>query len=449
MSAVAYDGPSEIVHLHAHTVYSSLDGVATSEQYFAACKERGYRAMAITEHGQMASVPDNYFAAKENGIKYIPGCEIYYNDYELDRQQMVARSEPVSSLKETNDDLYTRIRRNRHLTVLAMNDIGFTNLVKLTTQAYDTGFYYRPRIWFEKLAEFHEGLIILSGCLNGPVSYEIRQRNLRAENKRGALDYVDRFVEVFGDRYIIELQMPCLAEIRDHEVFSTLVAIARKKRLKMALANDSHYLERKDFEVQKVMMAIDQGLPVDSPDLFHVNSSEQYFKTRAELWETFKTNKYSEHVTDKEFHEMCDGTLAVADMCSNYKPDRSSKVPDLSDATQILIKNVYDELKRRGLYDCPRKFIIDNNEVTYLAQAKIELKRFTEKKFESYFLITQDLIKYSLDNGWPVGPRGSVGGSLVCYLLGITSIDPLIWGLSFDRFLSPSRGGFMLNIKAK
>lgn len=449
MSEISYNGPTGFVPLHAHTIYSTLDGVASPSQYFTACKERGWPAMAITEHGSLASMPDNFFAAKENNIKYLVGCEIYYCDYEPIRKEMLSREEKVTALKETNPLLYDRIRRNRHLTVLAKNDIGVRNLTVLTTQAYETGFYYKPRVWFEKLLEYKEGLVILSGCLNGPVAHELRRSNLREENGNGALDYVEKFLHHFGSDYWIEMQMPCIEEIKDHEVFTALNAIAKKYKIKRVLTNDSHYLDRKDFEVQKLMMAIDQGLTIDSPDLFHVNSSEQYLKTRAELYETFKTHKHSKYATDADFHAMCDGTVELAEGCSNYKPDRSPKVPDLPDAKTTLQLMVVKELRRRGLDKCQRKFLIDNRNVTYVEQAKIELNRFSEKQFESYFLITADLIDYSIKNGYPVGPRGSVGGSLVCYLLGITSIDPCKWGLSFDRFLSTSRGGFMLNIKSE
>lgn len=426
-----------------------LDGVSSPEQLFAACKERGWPALAITEHGNLSSVPDNYFAAKENGVKYIPGCEIYFNDYEPDRQELVKKGVSIQSLKIGNPVLHQRIMRNRHLTLLAMNSVGFTNLVKLTTQAWETGYYYRPRVWFDKLLEYSDGLIVLSGCMNGPVAHELRQKNLKDPSKRGAIDYVEKFHHHFGDRFFIETQMPCLPDIDDSVFFAALNAIARKYKKKTTLSNDSHYLARRDFQVQKVMMAVDQGVPVNSPDLFHVNSDEQYFKTREELWETFKTRKYSQTVSDSEFHAMCDNTVELAEMCENYKPDKSPKVPVLPNANEELVKLVRDEMKRKGLWDDPKKYLIDNQEVTYREQAMIELKRFIEKNFASYFLITRNLIKYSLDHGWPVGPRGSVGGSLVCNMLGITSLDPLMWELSFNRFLSPSRGGYMLNIKAE
>ncbi len=449
-----YDGPTDFVHLHCHTLYSILDGAQSCEQVFQTCKERKWPAIAITEHGNLASMPDNYAASCETGVKYIVACEIYYNDNELKRQQLAVENIKIGTLKVHEDpvqrDLHSRMTKNRHLTVLAKNKIGVENLIKLTTQAFTTGFYYKPRIWFDKLSEYREGLTVLSGCLNGPVAFEIRQGNYNNHpNGSGAIEYVKKFKEIFGDDYSIEMQMPCLAELNDFKVFWDLNNLANKFKLRKTLTNDAHYLDRRDFEVQKLMMAIDQGLTIDDPDLFHVNSDEQYLKTRAELYHTFKTNKYSERVTDREFEEMCDGTLDVASRCDTFNPDKASKVPTFTNDNEELKRKVLQALINKNLHRDKTKYIIDNRSVTYLEQVQIELNRFIEKNFASYFLITQDLIQFSLSKGYPVGPRGSVGGSLVCYLLGITELDPLKWRLSFNRFLSPSRGGKMLKIKAE
>ena len=481
-----YIGTSLFVHLHSHTVFSTLDGVSSPQQYADECKARGYPAMAVTEHGHMASVPDMYFAFSDYGIKYIPGCEIYYNDHEPLRQQLVKRGMSLKAFRESMlvkaPHLTDRISRNRHLTILAKNEVGFRNLIELTTMAYEWGFYYKPRIWFEKLAKYREGLIVLSGCLNGPVAHELRldsyanngvlfsKRHIqdpitkktvltdhfepnvvRSSFEHSARDYVKKFHDVFGDDYYIELQMPGLPELFDHETFWNLNNLADEFGIKTVLANDCHYLDRKSWELQKVMMAVAQDKMVDDPELFHVNSDEQYMKTRAELWAMFKNNRYSEHVSDSRFEEMCDNTLLIADKCERIKIDTAPKIPDWKvidgkNADMELTRIVIDELKRRGLGSNDKKYLIDGNMVTYMQQAKIELERFIDKGFASYFLITRDLLKFGKEQGWPFGPRGSCGGSLVCYLLGITSLNPLPWGLSFDRFLAPSRGGFMLKI---
>jgi hypothetical protein len=396
----------------------------------------------------------------------VHNCEVYFNDYEPIRQEMAARGEKMSSIKQSDPDLYTRIMRNRHLTVLAKNMTGFHNLVKMTTEAFKFGFYSRPRVWFDKLLEYKEGLIILTGCFNGPASYEIGRNLMRIKenspyhekngprDKKGAIDYIKKFKDAFGDDLYIEVQMPCLAQheedIDDRKHFWLLLKMAEKFGIKAVLTNDVHYLDQAGFETQKLMMAIGQNVTIDSPDLFHANSNEQYLKTRADLWHTFKTMGYDKHATDAQFEAMCDNTLLVAEKCGKFTPDLEPKIPTNEGDPEKLKRIVVSELMKRGLHKCTKKYVVDNLEVTYFDQVKIELNRFIEKGFASYFLITQDLVRYSVEVlKAPVGPRGSVGGSLVCHLLGITELDPLKWGLSFNRFLSPSRGGFMLNIKAK
>lgn len=459
-----YKGPTELVHLHNHTVFSALDGVSTPEQYAEECYKRGYPAMSATEHGHMASVPDMYLAFRKHGIKYIPGCEIYFNDYEPMRKDLVSKGVKVRSFewRQQNPEISARMFRNRHLTVLCKNETGFHNLVKLTTQAYETGLFglgrmQFNRIWFDKLCEYKEGLIILSGCLNGPVCHELRYKQLtdkegnvlaeRTQKERfeDAVHWVKKFKKAFGDDYFMELQMPGIPD--DEKVFKWMVMLADQYKIPLVLANDCHYLRRKDFMLQKIMMAVAQDTTVDSPDLFHVNSDEQFMKTRAELWSRFKTGGYDQGIDDAVFEAMCDNTLMVADKCQPFDVDTSPKIPNIKDADGQLRKIVAAEIQRRGLHKVSKRFVIDGNEVTYVDQAKIELNRFIDKGFASYFLITRDLVSYGKQRGWPFSPRGSAGGSLVCFLLGIHVLDPMLWELSFDRFLSPSRGGYMLNVK--
>lgn len=444
-----YNGPSDFVHLHCHTHFSPLDGCVTPDQYFEACAQRGWPAIAITEHGNLASVPDNYIASKKHGVKYIPGCEIYYNDYEPLRQQLLAEGKNIGEMGQADQEFKDNIRRNRHITVYAKNNKGLENLIKLTTQAWETGMYYKPRIWFEKLIEYREGLMIASGCLNGPISHQALKGNLKTDDKRGAIDYVEKFSEAFGEDFFLEVQMPCLEDKKDYKAFAIIMQIAKKRGIKAVLTNDCHYMDRRDSEVQKLMMAIDQNMTLDNPDLFYMNSPEQYLKTRAELYETFKTHEYHKFATDQDFEEICNNTLILANMCDKIQPDISPKVPIIPDAEKKLARRVMAALKKKKLDKCERKFLVDNREVTYYQQAQIELNRLIEKGFASYFLITADIVDFNIANKWPVGPRGSAGGSLVNYLLGISEIDPLLWGLSYNRFLSPARGGDILNIKAE
>lgn len=460
---MTYTGPTEFVHLHSHTLYSMLDGVASPLQYAEECYKRKYPAMSITEHGHMASVPEAYAAFKQYGIKYIPGCEIYYNDYELERQSMLTKGINVRSIewRKQNPELASRIIRNRHLTVICKNRVGFENLLKLTTQAYETGLFgvsmkQYNRIWFEKLCEYKEGLIILSGCLNGPVNHELRNKQIKdrdgniirevdkKERLEQAIKYIKKFKEIFKDDYYMELQMPGVEG--DIFAFQTSVMLADHFKIKTVLANDSHYMERKDFQVQKIMMAIAQETTIDSPDLFHTNSDEQYFKNRAELFDRFNGNDYSKGMSNAVFESSCNNTLEIADKCLKIEFNTDPKIPIVQNADEELRRMVAERLIALNLHKVDKKFIIDGKEVTYTDQAKLELNRFIEKGFASYFLITKNIIEHGKAQGWPFTARGSAGGSLVCYLLRITSVDPLAWGLSFDRFLAPSRGGYMLNI---
>lgn len=459
-----YRGPKEFVHLHNHTVFSALDGVATPEQYAEQCYKRGYPAMSATEHGHMASVPDMYLAFKKYKLKYIPGCEIYFNDFEPKRQELIEQGVKIRSpeWRKDNLELSQRINRNRHLTILCKNETGFHNLIKLTTQAYATGLFglgrtQYNRIWFDKLCEFKEGLIVLSGCLNGPICHELRFKQVvdrdgtvhrdRSKDERllDAMRWIKKFKSAFGEDFMMETQMPGIEG--DDIIFRNIVDLADRFKVPLVIANDCHYLNRDDFIIQKVMMAIEQETTVDSPDLFHVNSDEQYMKTRQELWARFKNNGYSNGVDDSIFEQMCDNTLMIADKCKPLDVDMSPKIPEIKDADNELKRIVVSRMKELGLNKVSKRFLIDGREVTYIDQAKIELQRFIDKGFASYFLITRDIVKYGRSKGWPFSPRGSAGGSLVCYLLGIHVIDPLLWNLSFDRFLSPSRGGYMLNVK--
>jgi DNA polymerase-3 subunit alpha len=195
------------------------------------------------------------------------------------------------------------------------------------------------------------------------------------------------------------------------------------------------------------MMAIDQDTTIDDPELFVVNSSEQYFKTRYELRATFNLNGYIQIAPIGVFESACNNTLEVADKCESFKPDLSPKLPNIENAEEELVKLALQGLRKKGLDKDKTKYHIDGRDVTYKEQMEIELNRIIEKGFTSYFLITRSLVQCSLKKGYPLGPgRGSASGSLICYLLDISQLDSIKWGLSFDRFQSPARGGYMLDV---
>lgn len=427
----------------------------------------------------------------------VKNCEIYFSQEfpEFDRRRKEDPDFKITALRPdyskdvfTIDDLkseeeYSDFRRFRHLTVLAADMIGYRNLINMTTEAWEIGFYYKPRIWFEQIEKYHEGLIILSGCLNGPICHALRKASFWKEVAKGKVNRIDRFFnkkkkiidlsidkveaakryqkylsdavnwikkfrDLLGDRYYLELQMPGDEIPFGKEAFRQVALLSEQLNVPAILSNDCHYLSRPDFKVQKCMMAIEQGLSVDDPNLFHVNSDEQFFKSRAQLRRTFHESGYDKFVSSEKFEEYCDNTVALAEKCRNFQPDLDPKLPYIPDADKKLAELVIQGLKEKGLYNKQEKFRIDGKWVTYREQAAIELKRYIEKGFASYFLIIRDLLQHSKNNNWDVGPgRGSAGGSLVCYLIGIHSIDPLAWGLSSVRFMGDSRGGKMLRVK--
>lgn len=453
-AAKRYPGPSEFVHLHTHTLFSTLDGVASPAQYVDRAKYFGMKALALTDHGSLAGLPDGYFAAKAAGIKLIPGIEAYLNEFH--KYIVEAREKDVKLNEVIGDDpeILSRVRRNRHLIILAKNQTGFTNLLHLTSDAWKDGFYYKPRIWMDKIRQFKEGLIVLSGCLNGPISYEIMKavEAKKAEDHLKASYYMQEAVKwitllktEFADDFYFEIQMPGPDIAAGYQVLKISLALAKKYNVKTVLTGDSHYLDKQDFIVQRALMAVDQDTTINDPNMFIIDTCEGYMKSRAEFRQTYHEQGYEKVATIADIEEACDNSLLVAAKCASFSPDLNPKLPEIQEADHKLSKLVAEALVKRGLAKKDKKYMIDGRMVTYTEQAKIELNRIKEKKFSSYFLITRDLVMFSRNLGYDVGPaRGSAGGSLVCFLIGIHEMDPLQWGLSFDRFMSESRGGYML-----
>jgi DNA polymerase-3 subunit alpha len=265
---------------------------------------------------------------------------------------------------------------------------------------------------------------------------------------RKAIDYTRKMRDIFGDDFYIELQIPGESIEGAREVFYQMSDISKKLQIPAVMTGDLHYLHRRDFELQKTMMAIEQNTLVTDPNLFHVDSDEGFFKNRAQFRQIYVEQGYDKYDNINWFEKICDNTMAISEKCSAFEPDLAPKLPEIQGADEMIQKLVAQALITKGLHKCVDRYQIDSRMVTYKEQARIELNRIIEKKFSSYFLITRNLVHHARDNKWDVGPaRGSAGGSLVCYLLGIHDMDPLKWGLSFDRFLSPSRGGFMLEVE--
>lgn len=388
------------VHLHVHTNFSLLDGACDIGRLAGRAKELGMDAMAITDHGVMYGVIDFYKTMKAAGIKPIIGCEVY-----------VARRTIKDRQPGIDDEQY-------HLVLLAENQTGYRNLVKLVSKGFIEGYYYKPRVDKELLREHSEGLIALSACVAG----EIPQYILKGEYekaRRAALEFNDIFGE--GNFYL---------EIQDHGlkeqklVNPELVNLSRETGIPLVATNDVHYILKSDADFHDAMLCIQTGKTVKDEDRLKFDTSEFYLKSEEEMRRLFP------HLA-----EACDNTVRIAERCNVelefgkvHLP--SFEVPAGFTEDSYLEKLCYEGLRKRYSEITPEI----KNRLDY------ELEVIKKMGYSSYFLIVWDFVNFARKNGIMVGPgRGSAAGSLVAYCLYITNIDPLKYNLLFERFLNPER----------
>jgi len=394
---------SDFVHLHVHSEYSLLDGAAQLEKLVAKAKELRFPAIALTDHGNLFGAIDFYLAAQKAGVKPILGCELY-----------VA---PGSRRERGSQD--GGYEGANHLTVLVRNRTGYKNLVKLVSKAYLEGFYYKPRVDRELLAQHAEGLLVLSGCLNSEVS-----RLLSAGDAQRARETAGWYREVFGkDHYFMEVQAHGLDE--QARVMAETLRIATAIGAPVVGTNDSHYLEAGHARAHEALLCIQTGTNLHDPSRFRFSTQEFYIKSAEEMARVFA-----------DLPEACRNTLAVAERC-NLTLDFGEfhlpryVVPDEHTLDSYLHELAHDGLRRR--YGPSPGDAIEAR----LAQ---ELAVIEKMGFAGYFLVVWDFIRYAREQGIAVGPgRGSSAGSLTAYCLAITNIDPMRYGLLFERFLNPER----------
>lgn len=451
---VQFSGKNDFVHLNSHTFFSIMSGVDNANDLFKAAKDLNLSALAVTETGYMSSIPDCYSAAGDTKLKFMPGICAWFSDYEPVRRKMDA--DDPKSLKD-HPALIKACQRYRTplITLIAKNEKGYKDLLNLNAESWKDGFYYVPKINRAMLEKYAGDIVVMSGTLLeqfvdfGFISGDIDFPEYGALSAYGYLEWM---MKTFGDDFYVEVVMRCQdtqwgSDLDRLITISTLInsyKMANGKEPKLVITNDVRYVNRKDEYLYKAMAAIARNTTLKKITDY---SSELYLKTRAELRATYKTCLYDRALTLEQFEKACDMTLEINDKCSAFKANTKPKLPEVANADAILREKVAKALMDRGLYKIKTKYEVDSKQVTYVEQAQIELSRFIDKGFSSYFLIMQDLIQRSHSLNWQTGPaRGSAGGSLVCFLLGIISMDPLKFGLSFDRFLSPSRGGNMLKI---
>ncbi len=389
------------VHLHVHTEYSLLDGSNKIKEYVKRVKELGMNAAAITDHGVMYGVIDFYRAAREAGIKPILGCEVY-----------VAPGSRFDKEVNGGDERYN------HLILLAENNKGYENLCKIVSRGFTEGFYYRPRVDFEVLQEFHEGLICASACLAGEVPRLI-QKGLVDEAKKCAIKYRDCFGP---DNYFLELQDHGIPEQR--MVNATLLSMSKELGIGLIATNDAHYTYAEDAEPHDLLLCLQTGKTVKDENRLKYEGGQFYVKSEEEMRALFL---YAP--------EALENTQKIADRCNVEIEFGVTKLPHFEvpegyDSWTYLNKLCDDGLKERY----PDRVEELRERLDY------ELATIKRMGYVDYFLIVWDFINYARSEGIPVGPgRGSAAGSIVSYCLHITNIDPIRFNLLFERFLNPER----------
>ena len=395
-------------HLHVHTEYSLLDGSNKIKEYVKRVKELGMDSAAITDHGVMYGVIDFYKACKAEGINPILGCEVY-----------VAPNSRFDKELTGGEDRYY------HLVLLAENNKGYENLMKIVSRGFTEGYYYKPRVDMELLQEYHEGIIALSACLAGEVQRYI-QKGLVDEAKKAALKYQDCFGK---GNYFLELQDHGLPEQK--LVNTTLLQMSRELDIPMVVTNDVHYTYADDVKPHDILLCLQTGKKLSDEDRMRYEGGQYYVKSEEEMKGLFP---YA--------WEAVENTQRIADRCHveiEFGVTKLPKfdVPEGYNSWTYLNKLCYDGLKERyGDENAPA----GETGQTLKERLDYELNVIQTMGYVDYFLIVWDFINYAKQNGIMVGPgRGSAAGSIVSYCLKITNIDPIRYNLLFERFLNPER----------
>lgn len=389
-------------HLHLHTEYSLLDGANRIPALVKRLKELGFTHAAITDHGVMYGVIDFYNACVENGIIPIIGCEVYICPDRFEK--------------------HGAAREYSHLILLCENNTGYQNLVKLVSAGFTEGFYYKPRIDYALLRQYHEGLIGLSACLSGDLPKLLLQGRAE-EARRYALDMQSLFGE---GKYYIEIMDHGLAD--EKRVLPRLKQLSRETDIPLAATNDCHYLYREDAATQEALMCIQTGKTLQDETRMRMGTDELYVKSEGEMRRLFP-----------DCPEAIDNTQRIAEMCRVRFEFGKLHLPRYPIQTGETAREMLERLCREGLKErYPEQ--AENPESAPCLRLRYELDMITRMGYVDYFLIVWDFIHYAKRNGIMVGPgRGSGAGSIVAYTLDITQLDPLRYNLLFERFLNPER----------
>lgn len=402
---------SSFVHLHLHSGFSLLDGACDHDTLAKTAAKYKMPAVAVTDHGNLFGAIGFYDAANKAGVKPIIGCEMYV-------------------AKTNRHDRDPAAGRPYHLIVLCENEKGYRNLVKLVSKGYLEGFYYKPRVDEELLAEYSEGLIGLSACLNGAVASNVLAGRLE-EGERAAAKYRD----IFGkDRFFLEIHDHGLEKQR--KIIPDMLRISERTGIPAVATNDCHYMKKDDCRAHDVLLCIQTGKTVNDPNRMKFYTDQFYFKSRDEMERIFA-----------EVPFVLDRTVEIAERCSLTLQKVENPFPEFAVPPGFTIDTYFAKVVRDGFEDRLEYLrpLADRGALkyplpSYEERLEEEIGIIQRMKYSGYFLIVWDLIRYARESDIPVGPgRGSAAGSLVSYCMRITDLDPLQYGLLFERFLNPER----------
>ncbi len=390
----------DFVHLHMHTEYSLLDGANRIKQLPKYVKSLGMNSLAITDHGNMFGVIEMYKECEKQGVKLIIGCEVYVAPRSRFEKEGKVDAEP------------------NHLILLAMNNEGYKNLIKISSSAYIDGFYYKPRVDKDLLREYSSGIIALSACMAGAVARKILQSDIEGAKKEAT-----EYNEIFEGRYYLELQDNKYSD--QMIVNQKLIELSKELNLPLVATNDCHYLTKEDYYAHEVLLCIQTRKTMDDADRMSFETNEFYVKSPEEMYESFSN-----------IEEALENTVKISDMCNVKLELGNTGLPELTLDENISHLEYFTKMCEKGLEERYKNKNIEEAR----ARLKYEIEVIDKMGYIDYFLIVADFINYAKENGIPVGPgRGSGAGSIAAYTSAITDIDPIQYGLIFERFLNPER----------
>ncbi len=393
------------VHLHCHTEYSLLDGAIRLKDLCNRACEFKMEAVSITDHGNLFGALDFYLKAKDAGLKPIIGCEVY-----------------VAPRSRKDKDAHSASEVGYHLVLLAQNNEGYHNLIKLVSLGYLEGFYYKPRVDMELLQKYNQGLIALSACLKG----EIPSALMKGEIKK-AEEIAQKYLSIFAGRFYLELMANGLEE--QEELNEKLVDFSKKMELPLVATNDCHYLKKEDAYAHEILLCIQTNSKITDPKRMRFKTQELYFKSPEEM--------------EKEFAHLpqaLENVEKIARECSVEIELGKHHFPVYKVPEGVTLEEEFIRLAREGLKKRLESMPYEVEEEKYWERLEQELEIICKKGFAGYFLIVQDFINWAKSQGIPVGPgRGSAAGALTAYALRITNLDPIKYNLLFERFLNVER----------